>query len=347
MDHETIAEILGRSESSRAFYHFYQAIRRNQPNHATNALPPLGKLDVFLDPNNGPSRTAYVNRKGMLITASTDPAINPIRPRRRATWTNYTAVVVPQTDDGDLWIRSMESPAHDAIQPEQLSEPEEQQMAKTLFASVRRQLREIIDSEMEIRHTEISENLSELARYLPAAGGKQQQELSELQLAVTRIETRPLETQIPDQHGGEEIGLGARPERGKASAGHGHNGRVDGSFGEAMGRHRKKTQRIPIQSPRAIPVNEDQLRISFTPRLEGPATIEVSIHPRGYEATVEAAISLSQAQCVSSDAVSCALLEGKQVKLFTEPGQRIGILLTTTQPIDKLSAFDLLVREAE
>ena len=61
-------------------------------------------------------------------------------------------MVTPQTDQGDLWVRNMESPAHDAIQPEQLPEPEQQQQAKTVFKNVRRQLRAIIDDEMEARH---------------------------------------------------------------------------------------------------------------------------------------------------------------------------------------------------
>ena len=172
IDHETIDGFLNSSESSRAAYHFYKAIRRSQPDHTTRSVEPLGKLDVFLDPNNGPSRAAYINKKGMLITASSDLNINPVAPRRRVTWTDYTVVVTPQTNEGDLWVRNMESPAHDSIHPEQLPEPEEQQQATMVFRNVRRQLRAIIDDEMEAHHAEASDNLIELARYLPEKNGE-------------------------------------------------------------------------------------------------------------------------------------------------------------------------------
>ena len=121
--HETIDDILGGLEPSRDFYHYYQVTRQIQSTHETTMGPPLGNLEVFLETGTGPSRTAYLNRKGMLITASTDQKFNPFALRRRATWAEYTLVVSPRTDEGDQWIRQMESPAHDAIQADQLPEP--------------------------------------------------------------------------------------------------------------------------------------------------------------------------------------------------------------------------------
>ena len=344
VDHETIDDILSAPEASTDVYHFYNVVRRGDANHSTRSVNPLGKLDVYLDPNNGPSRTAYVNSKGMLITASSDQKINPVSPRRRVTWTDYTAVVTPQTDDGDLWVRSMESPAHDAIQPDQLSEPEQQQQAKAAFSKVRRQLRAIIDSEMEARHVEVSENLSELAQYLPENEGEVS---SERQLSVTRIQTRPPETPILDQADDEELDAGEIPERDPGGGATGDQGRVEGETEALLGRRRRTMPRVPIRDPRVIPISSDQVRVSFTPRLEAKRSVDVTIHPRGYEATAEAAILIQEVQSPLSDGTECSLLEGSRVRVTPELNERISLLLTTTDQIEQISAFDLWVREAK
>lgn len=347
VDHETIDEILAASESSQSFYYFYRTIRRDKADHATRSVQPLGKLDVFLDPSSGPSRTAYVNRKGMLITASSDQRINPVAPRGRVTWTDYTAVVTPQTDEGDKWIRSMESPAHDSIQPNQLPEPEQQQQAKTVFRNVRKQLRALIDSEMEAIFEEVSENLSELARFLPEGEGKELHELSEHYLSVTRIQSRPQDTQFPGQASDDELGYGQIPERSDSSGGFAHNGHVEGEVDELKGHRKKTAPRIPVQNPRVIPVDASQIRIIFTPHLEGNGPIAVSVHPRGYEATVEPAIALNEVQCISPETVECKLLEKGKIRLNTFSHERIHLLLTTTRPIEQVTAFDLVVRELQ
>ncbi|MDE0554746.1 MAG: hypothetical protein OXI24_11050 [Candidatus Poribacteria bacterium] len=283
----------------------------------------------------------------MLITASSDQRINPVAPRGRVTWTDYTAVVTPQTDEGDNWIRSMESPAHDSIQPDQLPEPEQQQQAKSAFRNVRKQLRAIIDSEMEARFEEVSENLSELARFLPEGEGNELLELSEHYLAVTKIQSRPQDTRVPGQASDEELGHGQIPERSDSSGGFAQNGRVEGEVSELRGRRQKAAPRIPVQNPRVIPVDASQIRVIFTPRLERKGPIAVSVHPRGYEATVEPAIALHEAQCTSPKVAECKLLEEGIIRLRTISHERIHILITTTRPIEQMTAFDLVVRELQ
>lgn len=344
IDHETIDDILSSPGASTDAYHFYKVFRRGDANHTTRSIKPLGKLDVYLDPNTGPSRTAYVNSKGMLITASSDQNINPIAPMRRVTWADYTAVVTPQTDEGDLWVRSMESPAHDAIQPDQLPEPVQQQRAKAAFRSIRKQLRAIIDSEMEARHVEVSENLSELAQYLPESEGE---EPSERQLSVTRIQTRQLETPILDRTDDDEVGAGETQHEGAGGGTKGDLGRVEGETEALQGRIRRAMPWVPIRDPRAIPISSRQLRISFTPRLEAKRSVDVTIHPRGYEATAEPAMLIQEAKSLLSDETECTLLEGGRVRMSPEPNERISLLLTTTDQIEQMSAFDLWVREAK
>ena len=344
IEHETIDDFLNCSDSSRAAYHFYKATRSSKPKETTSAVSPLGKLDVFLDPSNGPSRTAYINKKGMLITSSSDLKINPVAPRRRVTWTDYTMVVMPQTNEGDLWVRSMESPAHDSIYPEQLPEPEEQQQASTVFRNVRRQLRAIIDNEMDAHHTEASHNLTELTRYLPE---NDDEEPAAHFLEVTRIEVQPSDTPFLDYYHYEESDSETTPENGDSSRGRGNIEQVESESEETKGWVRRAIPRIPVQNPRAIPVAVNQVCIRFTPTVDCNGPISLTIHPRGYEPTMEPAISIIEAQCLSPETVACSLLKNGAVRLVPETEERINVLLTTNEPIDQLSAFDLHVCAAE
>ena len=339
VSHETIDGILSGLESSRDFYHYYQVTRQRQSTHVTNMGPPLGNLDVFLETGDGPSRTAYLNRKGMLITASTDQKVNPFALRRRATWADYTVVVSPQTDEGDQWIRQMESPAHDAIQADQLPEPGEQHRASAVFADTRRQLRAIIDSEMEEREADISTNLVELARYLPENAdidGK------EHRLVATRIQTSPSDTPRYEEYEYEETDGGGSVEReGTSSRGAANNGNAGPGKGDTEGRRARPTPRITLTRPRAIPVSPNQVRVSFTPPFQKEDTIKVALHPRGYEPTAEAAIPVTKVESLSSTARASTKPDEGSLTVTFDGNERIILLVTTDTPIDQISAFDL------
>ena len=49
----------------------------------------LGDLDLYLLLDEGPRRTAYVNRMGMLISDSTEQKVNPVSPRRSSLWPGF------------------------------------------------------------------------------------------------------------------------------------------------------------------------------------------------------------------------------------------------------------------
>ena len=339
VSHETIDGILSGLESSRDFYHYYQVTRQRQSTHVTNMGPPLGKLDVFLETGDGPSRTAYLNRKGMLITASTDQKVNPFALRRRATWAEYTVVVSPQTDEGDHWIRQMESPAHDAIQADQLPEPGEQHRASAVFADTRRQLREIIDSEMEDREAEISTNLVELARYLPENADI---DAKEHRLVATRIQTSPSDTPRYEEYEYEETDGGGSVEReGTSSRGATNNGNAGPGKGDKEGRRARPTPRITLTRPRAIPVSPNQVWVSFTPPVQKEDTITVALHPRGYEPTAEAAIPVTKVESLSSTARASTKPNEGSLTVTFDGNERISLLITTDTRIDQISAFDL------
>ena len=339
VSHETIDDILSSLEPSRDFYHYYQVTRQKHPTHETTKVPPLGDLEVFLETGSGPSRTAYVNRKGMLITESTDQKFNPFALRRRATWAEYTLVVSPKTDEGDLWIRQMESPAHDAIQEDQLSDPGDQRRASIVFADVRKQLRAIIDSEMEEREAEVSTNLVELARYLPENSDV---DAKEHWLVATKIQTSPSDAPRYEENEYEESDAVSSAEgQGNSSNGSGSDRKDGPEKGDKAARRAKSTPRIVLTRPRAIPIAPDQVWISFTPPLQTEDRITVALHPRGYEPTTEAAIPVAKVESLSSTARASTGSNDSDLTVTFDSKDRINLLITTDTPIDKISAFDL------
>ena len=341
VSHETIDDILRKLDSSGDFYHYYRVTCQKQPTHVTKLDPPLGNMDVFLETGIGPSRTAYLNRKGMMVTASTDHKVNPFALRRRATWAEYTLVVSPQTDEGDQWIRQMETPAHDAIQTDQLPKPGEQHQASTVFAHTRRQLREIIDSEMQDREAEVSTNLVELARYLPESNDVDPQERH---LIATRIQTAPTDTPRYEDSEYEDTDAGGPADREVTSSRRdGQNGRA--APGKAQGgdeeRRSRPSPRITLTRPRAIPISRNQVWISFTPPIHQEETITVALHPRGYEPTAEAAIPLTKVESLSPNAKASTRPNEGILSVTFDGNDRISLLITTDSPIDQISAFDL------
>ena len=339
VNYETIDDILGGLESSRDFYHYYKVTRQSQPTHITTMGPPLGNLDVFLETGDGPSRTACLNRKGMLITASTDQKFNPFALRRRATWAEYTLVVSPETDEGDQWLRQMESPAHDAIQADQLPEPGEQHRASNIFAETRRQLRAIIDSEMEDRDVEVSTNLVELARYLPEHADVDPQEY---RLVATKLPMGPSDAPRYQEDEYEETDAGESVEReGTSSKGSANDGKVGPGKGDKEGRRPRPTPRITLTRPRAIPISPNQLWVSFTPPVQKEGTITFVLRPRGYEPTAEAAIPVTRATSLSSTARVSTQPHEDSLTVTFDSNERISLLITTDTPIDRISAFDL------
>ncbi len=127
----------------------------------------LGDLELYLLLNEGPRRTAYVNRMGMLISDSRESKVNPVSPQRRALWPDFAAVVTPNTDEGDSWSRIMETPSHDGVSPERLKDPKARRNASKTFADARRSIRAAIDEAIGTGKSYEESNVRELREILP------------------------------------------------------------------------------------------------------------------------------------------------------------------------------------
>ena len=126
----------------------------------------------------------------MLIADSKDLRVNPLSPRARDIWPDFAAVVIPATDSGDLWLRSMENPSHDSLSTAQLPTDTERSDADRLFKRVRSEIAGIIEDMAEIGTYGEESNIDELTGVLSDMGDG-----AEKVLATS--ETTPLERDDP------------------------------------------------------------------------------------------------------------------------------------------------------
>ena len=171
IDHETIDSLFHAEavEGSNAA-HYYRAIRDVEW-ESTPRWAPLGSLMVNVVFGEGaPRRTALVNRNGMMISDSKDLRINPLSPRGRGVWPDFAAVVMPGSDQGDLWLRSLENPSHDSLSTEQLPTEAERREANRLFKRLRSEIADIIEGLAGIEEYVNESNIDELTSMLPDLG---------------------------------------------------------------------------------------------------------------------------------------------------------------------------------
>ena len=171
INHETIDSLLDRrAMRSGSAAHYYRAVR-DAACERTPAISPLGSLLVYVVFQDGaPRRTALVNRKGMLICDSKDLRINPLSPRAKGIWPDFAAVIIPQSEQGDGWLRSMESVSHDSLSTQQLPTEAERGTADKLFKRMRYEIAGIIEDLAEVEAYGEESNLDELTGVLADVG---------------------------------------------------------------------------------------------------------------------------------------------------------------------------------
>ena len=168
--HETIDTYFSRlyNDSRRPNGYFYhRAISSGGEPTRIPSDGRLGELELHLLLDEGPSRTAYVNRMGMLISDSREIGVNPISPRGRALWPDFAAVIVPSTDKGDSWSRQMENPSHDAVSPEKIRDSAARRKAIRMFRDARQLVRAAIDDAVGVAEYDSESNIRELHTILP------------------------------------------------------------------------------------------------------------------------------------------------------------------------------------
>ena len=226
--------------------------------------------------NDAPRRTGYINRNGMLITDSREQGDNPLAPRGKGLWPDYAAMVMPATDQGDMWVRDMENPSHTTISPDQLPGGAEIRAAKNCFLEARRALTKVIDEESGIAEPGETSNIGELARFFPEeSSGSEQDEV----LKVRNIQRRRPAVRLDDPERSEDEGSGR---------GNGSDGSCESDKGGDEGKGDTGTQprpaRYALNNVRVIPRSSTECYIAFTPETEDDVEISLPLIRAGADA---------------------------------------------------------------
>ena len=166
---QTLEEEIEALQDRRTRY-YHQAFREAD----THTTRPSGRLDgmgeirlwVSTDPD-APNRLAHINRRGMLITDSRERRENPLYPRGGTGWQGWCAVTMADDEKTDAFLRRMEPPAHDAIQPAQLPDQYDRRNAIQELEEHRSQIRSLVRSLLDQNNRKNSTNVEELAKLFP------------------------------------------------------------------------------------------------------------------------------------------------------------------------------------
>ena len=320
INHETIDWLFERESSGSPAYHYYRTIRDQEPT-ATQPIGKIGPLAVHTSIGNGPRRTAYINRNGMLITDSREQKANPIAPRGKSLWPDYTVVATPETDRGDEWIRLTENPSHDSMSPRQCFEGRELAEAERWFRQARGEISGIIDAAAQVQKYGDTSNLSELAAMFP-------DEFDPEVPGNKVLKTRTSNTRIPSDPPGVE-GPGPTPGPGPGPApdpgpgpGPGPNPgpepepgptpNPEPNPGPNLGPEPSpgRGRRPRITRPRFIPTTPTVATVAFTPGEDDPQQVTLRLRPAGSEAGQEDPIAVIKAKVVSPPGQEATIQDG-------------------------------------
>ena len=295
IDHETIDSLFHNEDiggSSAA--HYYRAIR-DVDFERTTRIAPLGSLmvhAVFLE--GAPRRTALVNRNGMLISDSKDLRINPLSPRARGLWPDFAAVVIPETDKGDLWVRSLENPSHDSLSTEHLPTEKERRDADKLFKRVRSEITGIIENLAGVDDYGEESNIDELTGLLPDMGQGADRALLAIELTPTTAGTSA--EWIDADVTGDETEEGVRDwtladlEGQSDESGPEKENDIDGESdakpgpSESGGREgQRSAKRRRLANIRVIPISETEAVLAFDSHEEFRGALSISLTPVGVD----------------------------------------------------------------
>ena len=283
VNHQTIDSLFKRlTPINRSSVHYYRAIRdlREDDIEVAGPFGHLGRLRAYLLFAEGtPRRIAHINRSGMLVTDSREQRVNPVAPRSRSLWPDFVGVIVPDTDDGDLWLRRMENPSHDSLSSGQLRSEEDRREADRQLRQARRELGEIIECKAEIDRYGEASNIDELAGILPDSNVT----LGDRTLTTRVIETRtPLfaEVEVAEEVDDEGGGEGQDPGDGSG------NGRIGtqrgGGHGEDGNRPvRRRDPREALQRVRYIPLSSGEAIVAFNLTSDPPQEVRLALRPAG------------------------------------------------------------------
>ena len=258
----------------------------------------LGRCRLRIQVGEGlPRRVGLIRKSGMLITS--DQRGLQRFPRTR----DFAAVCVFESDEANELLRGMENPRHDQFEPERLLDERMRKRGRQALDRfvkwVRDRIREVAGQQSE----EVSEELDELAEYLPdeetagpfaeADGGTNERQFGGAVKVTTRrpklrrAYTPSIEDRANGEDGeGDESGdAGGSGESGDGGGGPGPSdgpGEGEGKGGTGSKGGTAGRQSVPVRDVRVLAVpGTDQYRLSFTPGPGAAGTVRIELQEAG------------------------------------------------------------------
>ena len=339
IDHQTIDYLFERlNPINRDAVHYYRTIRDlpSEDIAATRRFKELGRLSAYIVFAEGsPRRVAHINRNGMLISDSREQKVNPLAPRGRSLWPDFVAVIVPDTDAGDLWLRRMENPSHDSLSSGQLRSEEDRREADARLRQARRELGDIIERRAEIDKYGETSNIDELADILP----DQDDLLGDRTLKTQVVETRTTPSdvvEIAEETEDEGGGEGEDPGGGSGGARGSEEGGGAGRNGDRPVRHRDR--RAILRRVRYIPLSPSEAVVAFNPTSDPPRQVRLSLTPTGTDRDPRETrpVAITEATRIGDVDEPLAVTDGEIV--FTpDSNERVTIRVNADGDLDRLA----------
>ena len=272
------------------------------------------------------NRVAYINRRGMLITAEKTFRKNPFHARLGDVG-KYAAVVWAADDRTDMRVRDMEPPTHETIEYERITEPAEQQQAVGDLREINSLICDHIKKKLNIDTLEHKTELTELSNIIPLVSDPNKDNANE------RNDNREL-TNEPNQHIRHR--KMPMPDSGASITGEG-----DGADGGSTTKHPgggKSSKKSNKKGGRRITANMknvrmvrhgDVLRVAFTPTTGSNKFV---IRPAGEEHKVEEVISVASVKSVSPTRISLKI-DKNTITVHTTKNRRVVLDISLGQAL--------------
>lgn len=231
----------GAADGSRDAYTYWRMTRDGAKPRFEEDLPGLGKVKLWVETEDErpgeelPGKVALIRGTGMLVTDN-QPGL-----MRFPSLRDFAAVCVFETPEANELLRQMENPAHDRFEPDRLP-PDCRKHGRDTLRGLTGWIRKRLDEVAAPAPSSVSEELDELARFLPLDGpgpldGGQGGEHHEKQFGVTgvvlrkapkrRVQPSGLESDADEDNeagDGDEAGHGGGAPVGEGGGGQGPGG---------------------------------------------------------------------------------------------------------------------------
>ena len=324
--HDTIERILDTGIKKSDSFYFFRAIRQPAV-ETTNPVGHIGSFDVYVYQNEkAPNRVAYVNRRGMLVTATKERRkSNPFHPARGVAtgWSNYAAVVIASNDGTDKQIRRMENPAHDEISLGRLAGHEAEEL-RNAVQNASELVTDILGRRLRSQEEIDLSNLRELASLFPdldpKGAGNRELVTRTINSRGFRHNIRPEREAEPSE--GDDSASVTDPEgeqTGKWGTGNGKR------TGGGNGSPNRSSQRNPV--PRGIQdmvimrTGQGELKLAIIARPEFSGKVSFSLHPDGEEFRNADRISIEEVKALRPNSLNVSISDNVLTLVPTEIDQ--------------------------